>query len=197
MIIPEVTIVADAATSIAQTFTAAAQAFSTWKSAHKGQDVSPEAKELTLRLSELFERHAGLIDAHMKLNAAYANQLAINASIEQRISELTKEVADLKAFDADAKKYKLVQIGPGAGCYIPKPYAKTFEEGPYLCKACFGQSKKAYLNRVEVAARFDRYRCELCKAEILKPNNNKPAGVTIPPTAPVRGSSRRRSLDGF
>ena len=71
-------------------------------------------------------------------------QTAQSALVESE-SALKKEVADLKAWDADKQRYQLRDIGRGITAYALKEGMQNGEPEHYLCAACYQRHQKSIL----------------------------------------------------
>ena len=81
-----------------------------------------------------------------------------------RIKALETEVADLKAWDADKKRYELKSVGIGVSAYMLKPEERGTEQPHWLCPNCHAKGHKSFLQAS--GARLGRamaYRCSGCQ----------------------------------
>ena len=118
--------------------------------------------------AKAIELNAEIITAQGAALTANANQF----TLLDRVRDLEKEVADLKAWRAEKKKYALQQIAPGAFAYVIKPEVRGAEPMHLLCATCYNQGLKSilqYLGSLKSSdARADAsLGCSLCKAEIF------------------------------
>jgi hypothetical protein len=81
------------------------------------------------------------IDLQKEILSAYAEQSAL---MEQK-GNLEKEVARLKAWDADKERYKLSEVRPGATAYALKEGMESGEPKHYLCASCYQSGHKSIL----------------------------------------------------
>jgi hypothetical protein len=123
--------------------------------------------------------------------SAFAAQADHAASIS-RISALEKEVAHLKAWDAEKQKYHLVElrtnVAPGHGgalAYALKEQTKSSEPIHFLCPNCYEDGRKAILQQEWRPGRVDILYCLSCHGEINR--TGEASQRTISP-APLRKS---------
>jgi hypothetical protein len=111
-------------------------------------------------------RNAVAIELQEKILAAQQQQ----ASLIQKVSALEKEVADMKAWEADKQRYELKKIGHGAVAYMLKPHTRGAEPPHWLCPNCYAQHKKAYFQPTgEERHRAWIYRCQGCQGILTGP----------------------------
>lgn len=82
-----------------------------------------------------------VIELQKEILSAQAAQFTL---IEQ-VGDLEKEVARLKAWDADKQRYKLTELRPGAIAYALKEGMDNGEPAHKLCAACYEAGFKSYL----------------------------------------------------
>jgi hypothetical protein len=117
--------------------------------------------------TKLLEFQAKLLDAN---RATFAAQDERHALLE-RISTLEKEVAGLKAWEAEKQRYELKPLGTGVA-YAVKQEAQGTEPPHQLCANCYAAGKKSFLARVPTNAARQAlgmgtvYRCSVCRSEI-------------------------------
>jgi len=98
-------------------------------------------------------RNEVAIELQEKILGAQAAQ----ASLIEQVGELEKQVADLKAWDADKQRYKLVALKPGVLAYAPKEDMENGEPAHHLCTSCYQSGLKSIL----VAATWNPGRCHV------------------------------------
>lgn len=115
-----------------------------------------------LAMNDEVKRNLAIVDLTRQLNQALDEQRALT----DRVRELDAEIAQLKAFDAEATSYELKPIGPGAVGYMLKPDARGSEPPFWLCPNCFAQKTKAFLQRFGNRHPFGVYRCVRCSSQL-------------------------------
>jgi rRNA maturation protein Nop10 len=119
---------------------------------------------------------------------------AITAQTDQlamlnRVNDLEKEVADLKAWDAEKQNYELKDLCAGSGsmAYVIKPDAQGSEPIHCLCAKCYQEGKKRFLQNTGERApgAYGRlWRCPECGSPInvrgWPPGFDPAAAITNP-----------------
>lgn len=86
-------------------------------------------------------RDRAVIDLQREILTAQAQQSALI----DKVSDLEKEVARLKAWGADKERYKLTEIGPGVLAYSIKEGMEAGEAVHQLCTSCYQSGLKSIL----------------------------------------------------
>jgi hypothetical protein len=108
-------------------------------------------------------RNSVAMDLQAKILAAYQTQLAMT----QQVSDLEKEVAQFKNWDAEKQRYELKDIGQSCVAYALKAGVQPPEPEHYLCANCYAQSKKRFLQKEHRSVgRLDVYVCNDCGVEL-------------------------------
>lgn len=92
-------------------------------------------------IHETTVRDRAIIDLQKEILAAQAAQFALVESV----GTLKKEVADLKAWDADKQRYKLTELKPGVMAYTLKEGMENGEPIHQLCASCYTSGHKSFL----------------------------------------------------
>ena len=108
-------------------------------------------------------------------NAALMLQAEHSALLSQK-SDLEKEVADLKAWDAEKQKYELVNIRDDAttkhfGTALARALKKdagTSEPFHFICPDCYERSEKTVLQEEGRPGRIQVLFCQRCRFEISR-----------------------------
>ena len=103
-------------------------------------------------------RNGAVIELQEKILGAREAQTAL---LEQ-VSELEKEVARLKDWEADKKRYQLSDIGGGVVALALKPTMSNGEPPHYICADCAAGGKKSYLQPHIRGSYYDEYQCNEC-----------------------------------
>lgn len=108
-------------------------------------------------------RNSVAMDLQEKILAAYQTQLAMT----QQVSDLEKEVAQFKNWDAEKQRYELKNIGQECMAYALKAGAQPPEPEHYLCANCYAQAKKRFLQKEHRdVGRAEVYVCNDCGSEL-------------------------------
>ena len=103
--------------------------------------------------------------------------IALEAQAEQfalqnQVRELEKEVADLKAWDAEREKYQLANVregsdGGGAFAYVLKDDVGSTEPKHFICPNCYQQGQKSILQEeLRTPGAVNVLYCQRCFGEI-------------------------------
>lgn len=113
--------------------------------------------------SKILELQARFLEAQQ---AAFSAQQHLSALVD-RVAELEKEIAQLKAWNCEKERYALKAIGNGAFAYLVKPEAALAEPVHALCANCYGNHKKSILqSNGEVQWTSHAWVCPSCKAAV-------------------------------
>jgi len=94
-------------------------------------------------IHETTARDRAVIELQKEILAAQAAQFALL----ERASDLEKEVAALKAWDAEKQRYKLVDVESGVLAYAPKEGMENGEPAHHLCASCYQTGFKSFLKQ--------------------------------------------------
>jgi hypothetical protein len=162
---------------------AIAGAASALKTAFDISKVALGLRDAALIRAKVTEMQGEISTALAGAIAAQTDQLAML----QRVNDLEKEVADLKAWEAEKQKYELKDVGHGAFAYVRKADAEPTEPPHWLCTNCYNSGKKSILLRTEKHMGFQNvlWSCPACSATLtinfaVSPRNSTPGKVTFP-----------------
>jgi rubrerythrin len=84
-----------------------------------------------------------------------------------RVRTLEAEVAHLKAWDAEKRRYELKDVGFSGIAYMLKPEARGTEPPYWLCPNCYAQGKKSFFQMTPAAFAGRRISaCPVCKSTL-------------------------------
>jgi hypothetical protein len=107
------------------------------------------------------------------LDKSISAREAQSAQLDE-IHALKTEIAELKAWDAEKKRYELKSVGTGATVYVLKPDERGTEPPHWLCPNCFAQNKKSFFQSTREMERAHYiFRCVGCKTAIAISQNTK------------------------
>jgi hypothetical protein len=89
-----------------------------------------------------------------------------SAALIARMGELEQEVARLKDWEAEKKRYKLTQLAPGVVALAIQEDLRAGEPPHFICADCASGGKKSYLQAHVSGPYFDQYKCGGCGFEI-------------------------------
>jgi Zn finger protein HypA/HybF involved in hydrogenase expression len=113
---------------------------------------------------------AKIIELNSKILEAQTNAFAANeerATLVQRIGELEKEVAHLKAWETEKQRYQLTDIGDGTFAYAIKESMSGGEPPHYICATCYEQAKKSILNNTRLPGGGNLLTCHSCASKMI------------------------------
>jgi hypothetical protein len=118
-----------------------------------------------------------IIEAQQALSAANEAQ----STAARRIAELELEVAQLKDWSSEKKRYELYDAGRGAFVYMPRKGLCDNETPHWLCPNCFNRGRKSFLQFKGQDKRVgggngdeSTYACDDCKASLKVRYNINP-----------------------
>jgi len=130
--------------------------------------VLNELVKAARELKNFNELVAAVSEVNTKLMEAQSAALLAQerqSSFATRISELEKEIRELKNWDSEAKRYQLKEVAPGFFAYVLKPGMESGEPPHMLCANCFSKSQKTILQLAHGDKADGRYACYNCKVE--------------------------------
>ena len=92
-------------------------------------------------IDDATRRNAAVIELQEKILVAQQQQ----ATLIETVSNLEKEVADLKTWNSEKERYELKSVYIGSFAYLSKPDAQNAEPPHWLCAACYNNDKKSLL----------------------------------------------------
>jgi hypothetical protein len=99
-------------------------------------------------------------------------------SLTNRVSELEKEIVELKNWNHEAERYQLTALCTDITVFALKPGMENDEPPHKLCTACFGKRQKGYLQFGGVIGSGAIYKCNLCE-QIIHDHSQKPPGKSL------------------
>lgn len=121
-------------------------------------------------LKKLSELQAVLIEAQ----TSQLSLLEQNSSLVKSRDALEREIAVLKDWETESKRYTLHTIERGIFVYALKEQEAQGEPAHWLCPHCFSEKKKGILNRIEKTNTMDyHYKCS-CGYELIIFNRTEP-----------------------
>jgi predicted P-loop ATPase len=152
--------------------TAIAHALSSLKAAKDIAEAMIGLRDTAAFQGKLLEFQSKLIDAN---NAAFAAQDERSAMLE-RIGELEKEVARLKAWETEKQRYELKELRSGAFARSLKEEEASREPPHNVCANCYERGQKFILQQeIRFPGRASVAVCHGCGAEIYLTGGWEPA----------------------
>ena len=111
--------------------------------------------------SKIIEAQTGAMLAHEE-----------RSKLIQRVGFLEEEIARLKAWDSEKKRYELKRWGHGAFVRILKEDCKDGEPVHALCVNCYERGEKSFLHSNGKHVTLEHlWICPVCKSSINAPRN--------------------------
>lgn len=107
----------------------------------------------------------------MEANAVGLASQEKQSLMSKRISELEKEIGELKNWDRKAERYQLHEISPGLYGYSIKPGMEGGEPFHMLCANCFKDRKPSILQLISESTIDREFLCHDCKLNLTIPKD--------------------------
>ena len=108
-----------------------------------------------------FNQH--ILSVQGALLAAQSEQ----TTLIERVRALEKEIADLKAWEAEKQRYELKEVAPRKFAYLLKPDAQAAEPPHWICASCYQKGQKSILQGEPFFGGGWTHSCPLCKAQFF------------------------------
>lgn len=100
-----------------------------------------------------------------------AQQSALSAQSEQfsmiqRVRDLEEEIARVKAWEEEKKRYKLVSPWSASFVYALKESCNGAEPPHWICAKCYDDGRRTVLQPKKVDLGFINLTCPTCKSEV-------------------------------
>jgi ribosomal protein L29 len=132
-----------------------------------------------LELKSISEVQGKVVELQSAILSAQSSALSANsaqAAMVDEIRTLKEEIARIKAWETQKKRYKLTsQWKAGGIAYALKESMKESEPPHLICTKCYEDGRKSLLNPLADSNGFVAYVCPVCKSQI-------PTGWRGPPT---------------
>lgn len=122
-----------------------------------------------VNLKTMSEVHAKAVELNQKIIVAQHEIFAANAAQTeciQRISELEKQIANIKAWEAQKQRYQMRTILDGITVYALKKSMSDGEPPHYICANCYEAGKRSIIQNGETKDRFTTLVCPTCISAI-------------------------------
>ena len=130
-------------------------------------------RDIALLREKVIELQGVILNAQQAALAAQRNKSAL----QERISQLEKELASAKVWSSERDKYHLYQMAPGALAYALKKNTGSTEPPHWICAACYDHGRKSILQDAGRMRNDDTtkiLKCPHCKADVFAPWNAEP-----------------------
>lgn len=112
--------------------------------------------------AKVIEFQSRILDAQAATSAANEER----SMLIERIGALEEEVAKAQAWDAQAKRYELVELHRSNFAYAMKKERRSAEPMHYLCASCYQKRQKSILQGYTRLG-MHHLVCPLCKLEVI------------------------------
>lgn len=119
-------------------------------------DRSVEINQITIELQDV------ILAAQSNAFSALGEQQVLL----EKIGELEKEIANMKAWETEKQKYELRRVGHGAFAYVIKDSMKGTEPAHWICATCYENGKKSVLQSAAEKGKGFFTTCHACKSHI-------------------------------
>jgi hypothetical protein len=135
-----------------------------------GLKTAGDIAQSMLELKTLSEVQGKVIDLQRAILSAQSSALSANAdqfAMVEKISTLKKEIADIKAWESEKERYKLVSPWEGAIAYAVKKSMCNSEPPHWICTKCYEDGRKSILNPDKNPKGFSLFACPVCSSKML------------------------------
>lgn len=122
-----------------------------------------------LELKTISEVQGKVVELQSVIMSAQSSALAAQAeqsALVQRVAELEKEIADIKAWEAEKQRYQLNALEPGIFAYSLKCDAANSEPPHWVCSRCYNEGRKFFLQSEGDFYAATEYVCHGCGSKI-------------------------------
>jgi hypothetical protein len=131
-----------------------------------------------LELRTISEVQGKVVELQSVIMAAQSSALAGQAeqsALIQRVADLEKELAAVKAWEAEKQRYELKALEPGVFAYALKREASGSEPPHWICSRCYHEGTKSLLQNEGDQWGSTKYLCHSCKSSISVKSSNQPS----------------------
>ena len=137
-----------------------------------GINALKAAFDLSKGLKDIDDRvrlNSAVMDLQEKILTAQQSQ----TSLMETVGDLEKEVAALKAWDADKQRYELKDLGKGFYAHVLKQGMENGEDPHALCTNCYQKGFKSVLQSSGHVMVVERsWDCHGCKSKVKNQSND-------------------------
>lgn len=134
-----------------------------------GLKIAGDIAKGMLELKSLADVQGKVIELQSTILSAQSSALAANsdqAAMAEEIRALKKEIADVKAWEGQKQRYKLVTAATGSLVYALKESMSEGEPPHWICTKCYEDGRKSILNPKQESGGWCQYVCPICKSQI-------------------------------
>ena len=134
-----------------------------------------------LELKSISEVQGKVVELQSAILSAQSSALSANAiqsTMVEEIRTLKEEIAYIKAWESEKKRYQLTSPWTGAVIYALKKSMSNSEPPHWICAKCYEDRRKSILNQHRKHSAFIEFICPVCKATI-QPHNRYSQGFPV------------------
>jgi len=127
------------------------------------------------KLSTMAELHGKAVELQQIILAAQSSALSAQSeqfSLIERIRQLEKEIADVKAWETTKERYDLEEVASGIFTYVLKPGVEPPEPSHWICTKCYEDGRRSILQLKGTYYGQRHYTCFHCDKEIAIPGGD-------------------------
>jgi hypothetical protein len=128
-----------------------------------------EIANAMLKLHDTKALQEKTIELNRIIISAQQDALAANGAqteLVAQVSQLEKEIADLKDWKADLARYQLADLGGGVIALAIKESMRNGEAFHRICATCAANGKKGYIQPQVKNPYYERHKCDGCGTEL-------------------------------
>ncbi len=108
-------------------------------------------------------RNAAIIELQEQMLSAQAEQ----SSLVERARSLEKQLTELRAWEAEKKRYQLEELPPGVFVLSLKPKMAAGKPHHSICQTCYQRGKKSVLHADEKRNGIYHLTCHECGTKLI------------------------------
>lgn len=146
-----------------------------------GLKLAGDIAKSFLDLKSISEIQGKVIELQSAILSAQSSALSANAAqtaMVEQIRTLKEEIARIKAWESEKKRYSLTSPWNGAVVYALKKSMSNSEPPHWICTNCYEDGRKSILNQFHKPSAFIEFICPECKATI-QPHNRYRQGFHV------------------
>lgn len=123
-------------------------------------------------LKSISDIQSKVIELQSKILAAQSSALSAQSehmTMVQRVAELEKELALVKAWDRQKQRYKLTSPWSGCLVYALREDRKEADPPHWICTKCFEDGRKSIVNQVSDKNGWTMIVCPMCNSQMQSP----------------------------
>ena len=146
-----------------------------------GLKLAGDIAKSFLELKSVFEVQGKVVELQSAILSAQSSALSANAAQATMIEEirnLKEEIARIKAWESEKKRYQLISPWNGTVVYALKKSMSDSKPPHWICTNCYENGRKSILNQHHKPGSFIEFICPVCKAPI-QPHNRYRQGFSV------------------